>query len=126
MDAFWTSVMYGDDNSIRGDANDIITRDADIFRTEMSFNNLNRLQLLGGVFDAVYVHANADIGLVNADEYRNSTLTGTDLEYFPNVIIADGNLDRLTVTGTAGSSASLAGTIKDLTVDVVGDVNLIS
>lgn len=126
MDAFWTSLTYGDDRVARGSLQDIVTRESDIFRTEIFADDLDRIQLIGGVFDAVLVQATGNVGLVSADEFRNSTLTGTAIEYFPNAIIVDDNFDQLTVTGTVGSVGSLAGTIKDLTVDVVGNMNLVS
>lgn len=126
MDNFWTGMLYGDDNIARGTAGDIITRDADIFRTEMFFGSLSRLQVLGGVFDAVYIQANGDVGLITADEYRNSTLSGTALELFPNAIVVDGNLGEFRVNGSTSSTETLLGTVKDITIDVVGDLTLFS
>lgn len=126
LDAFWFGALYGDDLIARGELQDIILRDADIFRSEIFTGDIERLQVLGGVFDAVLLRATGDAGFITADEYRNSTLTGTALEFFPNAIIVDGNLDRLTVNGTTSSTETLLGTIKDLTVDVVGDLNVVS
>lgn len=124
MDNFWRSIYYGDDNVARGQAGDIITRNADIFRTEMFFGDLARLQVLGGVFDAVYIQANGNIGLITADEYRNSTLSGTALEFFPNAIVVDGNLGEFRVNGSTTSADTLLGTVKDITIDVVGNLTL--
>lgn len=126
LDAFWNSQTYGDDRIGRANLRDIITRDASIFRTEIFADTMERVQILGGVFDAVLLQATGDVGFITADEYRNSTLTGTAIEYFPNAIIIDGNLDRLTVNGTSTVVGSLLGTIKDLTVDVVGNLNTVS
>jgi hypothetical protein len=124
MDNFWRSIYYGDDNVARGQAGDILTRNADIFRTEMFFGDLNQLQVLGGVFDAVYIQANGNVGLVTADEYRNSTLSGTALELFPNAIVVDGNLGEFRVNGTTTSTETALGTVKDITIDVVGNLTL--
>lgn len=124
MDNFWESIFYGDDRIARGQAGDIITRNADIFRTEMFFGDLARLQVLGGVFDAVYLHANGNVGLVTADEYRNSTLSGTALELFPNLIVVDGDLTEFRVNGSTTSTETALGTVKDITIDVVGNLTL--
>ena len=126
LDAFWTSQTYGDDRIGRANLRDIITRDASIFRTEIFADTIERVQILGGVFDAVLLQATGDVGIVTADEYRNSTLTGTAIEYFPNAIIIDGNFESLAVNGTSTTVGSLLGTIKDLTVDVVGDLQTVS
>ncbi|MBX3365751.1 MAG: hypothetical protein KF912_00365 [Phycisphaeraceae bacterium] len=126
MDNFWTSILYGADNIARGQAQDILTRNADIFRTEMFFGDLNRLQVLGGVFDAVFIQANGNINLITADEYRNSTLSGTALELFPNAVIVDGNLNEFRVNGSTTNATTLLGTVKDITIDVVGNLNLYS
>lgn len=126
LSRFWEGVLYGDDRVVRGDIRDIIVRDGDVFRMQVFADNINRIQALGGVLDAILVEATGDLNFVTADEYRNSTLGGTALEFFPNAIIVDGNMIELTVNGSTSSTTTLLGTMKDLTVDVVGNLTLLN
>lgn len=111
LDEFWISLFFGDDRRGQGNVNDIIGRQADFFRSTLSATSLNRFQLIDGYYDASVIQMRADADFISTAGYRNSTLTGGDLEFHQNEVVIGRTLDTLTVFGFAGD-------IVDLRIDV--------
>lgn len=120
LDTFWIGVVYGDKRIMRGDINAITGKNADMFRTQVQGGNINTIFLDSGFYDASSVAAvNSTITRFEAAGFRNSTLTGTELEFRTNEILVGRDLVLLTTTQKAGD-------IVDLVVDVVGTASEIS
>lgn len=116
LDDFWIAaarigeglVIVGDIASIRGDQSSFIT-------SEIITGTIDEFELLGGVWDATVLNALSDVGRVRADEFRNSTATGSFLEFRRNEVQVGENLASLETNG-------LAGDITDLIVNVLGSI----
>lgn len=118
LDGFWVGIPYGDDGAIRGDIRRITGKNADMFRTQVAAGNIDTVFLDSGFFDASSIRAvGGTVNRIEAAGYRNSTLTGTELEFRTSEVLVGRDLGTLTTTGKAGD-------IADLVVDVAGSVTL--
>lgn len=111
-DAFWISLMYGEDNVSRGTITTIGGTATNMFRTVVRGRDLTTMNL-GGVFDASTIALTGSAGAISVGSARNSTLAGSELEFVVNQISIAGNLQTLTA----------AGDLNDLYVDIVGLVS---
>lgn len=118
LDEFWTSI-YPDDGFYAGRIERLIGTGADLLRSEVEAATMNQLRLNGGFFDASTVVIAGDANSIEAVGYRNSTITGGDLEFHANSVHIGGNLLLLTTFARAGD-------IEDLTVDVLGRIQEVS
>lgn len=119
LDGFWFA-FYGYGSEARAGLGNIVSLsgiNSSILRSSIFAIDILTTRFTGGVWDATAMNALGNIGTISATSFRNSTLQGTDLEFFPNIIEGAGNLGTLT-TGTAGTG----GDIQDLTVDILGNV----
>lgn len=97
-------------------------RDGNLIDTIVQAVNIGTIDVNGGFWDTNLVSTVANIGKINADEIRDTTDTFSPIgtSFFgldnQNAIIASGNLDRLETTRRAGD-------IRDLFVDLQGDLN---
>ncbi|MCW5754137.1 MAG: hypothetical protein KIT24_05435 [Phycisphaeraceae bacterium] len=115
LDAFWTSFYYDDAPIVAGDINSVTGTNADFFRSTILATNINTFRLTGGFFDASFYNAIRRAGVIEAAGYRNSTRTGTNLEFRENSIYIGENLNRIQTLGNQGE-------MSDLLVDIVGTV----
>jgi hypothetical protein len=117
LDAFWvgSSPLDRDGHFVNGNLNALTGTGADFFRSEILVRNLPTFTLNGGVYDASRINATDSAGTIQAVAFRNSTLTGTELEFRDNEILIGGNLAVLQTLGSAGD-------MNDLRVDVLGSV----
>jgi hypothetical protein len=118
LDNFWDS-FYADDGQFRGTINLIRGAGANLLRSTVIANIINTVNMADGYYDATSMTAATNIQRVEALGYRNSTITGSELELRLNQIISGGNLGVLTTTGRNGD-------IQDLTVDVLGRATEVS
>lgn len=116
LDGFWISHYAVDDRAARGDIFDFVGRNADFFRSEMFADNILSFRLFDGFYDASSTNALGRIDLFTAQGYRNSTITGGELEFHPNEILVGEDLARL-------QTFSRAGDMSDLRVDVLGNIS---
>lgn len=119
LDAHWTSFFYDEQLISAGNINQLRGTNADFFRSTVSGGRLVNFTLVNGFFDASSARMFGDIDFMSATGYRNSTLSGGDLEARRNEVIGGEDLGVLTTTGRAGD-------IADLVVDVLGNANEIS
>lgn len=115
LDAFWLSLDFDDAPTIRGNIDSVRGTDADFFRSEITATNINNFILTNGFFDASSYNALNRAGTISAAGFRNSTTTGTNLEFRTNQILVGENLENLNTLGTNGE-------ISDILIDVVGTV----
>lgn len=116
LDGFWISFYIDyDAHAMAGNIDDIAGTDADFYRSEIYVANLLRFQLNDGVYDASQIHATGRVDSVETVGYRNTTLTGGNLEFRRNVVEVAEDLGLLTTFGREGD-------ISDLTIDVLGSV----
>lgn len=111
LDDFRTSYAWLEGGIFAGTIGQITGLGADIFRSDIEALIVNTISLTGGAFDASVINAgrdalNLDFGLV-----RNSTLTGTDMEFHDNSITVSRNLRTFAATD-----------VSDLTFQVAGNV----
>jgi hypothetical protein len=119
LDSFWTSFFTFDGSQYRGDINQFTSNSANFLRSELIGVNIRNFELVNGFYDASQTTAAGNIDRMIAVGYRNSTISGGDLEFFPNNVTVGGNLVLLTTFGRTGD-------IDDLTVDVLGRIFEIS
>ena len=118
LDNFWDS-FYPDDAVYQGTINLLRGNGSDLLRSSVIANIINNVTLTNGYFDASTMQAATDITRIETIGYRNSTITGGDLELRINQILVGRNLGTLTTTGRTGD-------IQDLVVDVLGVTTEIS
>ncbi|MCG3123198.1 MAG: hypothetical protein GIKADHBN_01607 [Phycisphaerales bacterium] len=114
LDDFWES-YFGETSRYAGTINLIDGRGANMFGCTITANDINTVRLTEGVWDANVLTASDNIQTITAAEYRNSTLVGGSLEVRANRINATGNVGII-------NTASNAGDMNDLGIDVIGDV----
>lgn len=118
MDDFWTS-FYADDGVYTGTLNRLIGTDANLLRSTVFASFINTIRLTGGFYDASDTHAANNIDTIEAVGYRNSSITGGDLEFHLNTIESGGDIRLITTFGRAGD-------IEDLTIDALGRIGEVS
>lgn len=114
LDDFWTSPLIGEGQTITGDIQRLEGTGANFFRSQITALNIVNFTLNGGFYDASLFNALNNATQITAAGYRNSTSTGTMLEFAPSVILIGGDLNRLQTTP--------GGTFADTRLDVVGSV----
>jgi hypothetical protein len=127
LDDFWTSFYIpGSDGSIfAGSIRELSTENGDFFRSSLVVSFLPLFELDNGFFDSSTIQVAGDATLIDSTGYRNSTLTGGDLEFRFNRILIGEDLGvlRTTTDGAPGIDDVVGiGDIIDLTVDVLGSV----
>ncbi len=119
FDSFWHSARYTlqalDNDVALGDVVAVQAVDGDLFRTTIFGGNVLQVTVMGGAYDATHITALGNVGLVAADEFRNSTRLGEPLEVLPSLIEA--TLDVNTIR-----TNNLTGDIADLAVDIQGSI----
>jgi len=115
LDGFWLSILYDDTQILTGTVDRVTGQGANFFRSEVTANVINELTLTNGYFDASDYNAQTAAGTITALGYRNSTLTGTNLEYRPSIILVGGDLGSI-------QTQTATGDIRDTLVDVVGSI----
>lgn len=115
LDGFWLSVLYQDEQIFTGTIDRLTGQSANFFRSEVLGSVINEMTLTDGYFDASEFNSQTDAGTISAFGYRNSTLTGTNLEYRPSLILIGGDLGSLQTQDATGD-------IRDTLVDVVGSI----
>lgn len=116
FDGFWRSFDYQDDTTVRGDIASITGTGADFFRSTLVATNLATFRLTDGFFDASTMSISNRAGTITAQGFRNSTTTGTNLEFRPASILIGENVTTISAVGTTEND------ISDMLVDVVGTV----
>lgn len=114
LDAFWSSFLYGDDNTSRGGMGDLFITSGNLFSTRVSATQVRSVRITNGFFDASQLRATTDIGTITVAGFRNSTLTGSLDELNTNSITGARDADRIEATGD----------MNDLTIDITGRVKL--
>ncbi len=116
LDDFWNSnASVIDTGAFLGEVFNLTGRNADLFRSVVSGARIRNINLQDGFFDASQLRTSSNIDAVTAMGYRNSTLTGGNLEFRRNQIVVNQDLVSLTTIGDAGD-------ISDLFIDVRGNV----
>lgn len=111
LDDFWWSLFAQDSGGYTGRIAAINGFGANFLRSEARAEFIDTILLTNGFYDASVVHVSNDIGRIEARGFRNSTISGGDLEVHENRITAGVDLGILTTTGRLGD-------INDLRVDV--------
>lgn len=115
LDDFFGSYFGPEVDSFNGDLDELRGTGADFFRSQLVVASLNRFELVDGVFDASTISVSDDATSIKAAAFRNTTLTGGDLEFRFNQILIAEDLETL-------ETLSLAGDMEDLLVEVLGSV----
>jgi len=117
FDTFWVTVTVDSDNErgLQGEINRIRGNNSDIFRSQIQTVRLFDAQLVNGFFDASLLIITEDLDLFRAAGFRNSTVSGTDLEFQQASIQVQQNVGRI-------ETFDLAGDFSDISIDVVGSV----
>ncbi len=126
LDGFWTSFFSFDGEVFASVVNSVTTTNpttgtgtgGNFFRSQLSAITLNNLTL-SGFYDASLISTRADANHIEAQGYRNSTITGRDLEFRVSQIFIGSNLGTLTTTLQHGD-------IEDQTIDVLGRITEVS
>lgn len=117
LDWFWNSARYEgrrrDEARGTGEVVALNGINSDLFRSQVLAINVLNITISGGAYDASWVIANGDIGVIRADEYRNTTRLGEPTEFRRSEIDATHNLTLLATNG---------GDIADLVIDIQGSV----
>ncbi len=115
LDAFWAGFRLDGDTTLRGAVRELTVTNGDIFRSQISTNELSIMRVSGGAFDASTLDVRGRVtGEISADEFRNTTLDGGRLEFRPSLITVAEDLERLSTINN--------GSISDTQVSVVGEV----
>ena len=114
LDDFWQSVRVRDIDVLAGNVRLVQGTNADLFRSEIGGLDIGNVTLANGAYDASFINAGENIGVVSASSFRNSTRLGSTLEFVTSRIQATRNL--------AGVVAAAGGDIADLTIDVSGSL----
>ncbi|TVQ60478.1 MAG: hypothetical protein EA378_11415 [Phycisphaerales bacterium] len=113
LHAFWSANTAVDDsNIVSGVVNNLVGLNADFRFSTISTFTLNSFRLTNGDFDASAIDTLSDALLIEASNFRNSTLAGAITETRLNVINAGRNMTTLRTLNN--------GDILDLDVTVVG------
>ncbi|MCA9289176.1 MAG: hypothetical protein KDA05_11360, partial [Phycisphaerales bacterium] len=115
LDGFWISVSYDDARTFTGTVDRVTGTNANFFRSEVLGQNINEFNLVSGFFDASRFNAQNNAGTITATGYRNSTLSGTDFEFRPSIILIGSDLGSIRTQTPTGD-------IRDTVVDVVGSI----
>ncbi len=115
FDSFFRSVDFQDDRVFAGDIGTIRGDRADFFRSTVRASNLTTFELVDGVFDASRIIIGDNAQRISATGYRNSTATGSVIEFSRNEIIIGQDLFTL-------ETEMSSGVMSDLRVDVLGSV----
>lgn len=115
FDSFFRSVDFQDDRVFAGDIGTISGNRADFFRSQVRASNISTFELTDGVFDASRLTIGDNAQRISATGYRNSTATGSVLEFSRNEIIIGQDLFTL-------ETQTPSGVMSDLRVDVLGSV----
>jgi hypothetical protein len=115
LDQFWFSAGVTEVDTFLGDIGLITGTNASIIRSAVIARAIDQMIFTNGVYDASSTTARNDLGEIRADQFLNSTITGSDREFRTNEIIVGGNLGTLTTNLQAGD-------VSDLRVDVLGSI----
>lgn len=115
LDAFALSIDFADDRTFTGDIQNVNGDGADFFLSNLQTLNLGTFALIDGFFDASSLSAFTTAQSISATGYRNSTITGTDLEFQPASILIGGNVNEITTELPTGDYS-------DILIDVLGRV----
>lgn len=115
LDDYWQSDRVRDVNYWSGQVRLIRGVNSDLFGSYVRGIAIVEINLTGGAYDGTYTAASANIGTINADEFRNSTRLGTPDEIRPSRIEASLNIQNVITNG-------LAGDVEDLEVDAGGSL----
>ena len=120
LHTFWNAATNVDESaSDNGAVNLIRSTNGSIFRSRIFGRTITTIDLTNGYVDATRIRTNSGIGRINAGGFRNSTIGGSSFEFRRLFISAGADLGSLTTTMDKGD-------IRDLTLDVNGDMDLIS
>lgn len=116
---YWQSIFSGDDNIFAGRVTTLNTQQpagplglpaasgGGFIRSFLRADSLTNVTI-GGVYDASLVEVgNAGSNLIQAREFRNSTLQGGELEQRANRITSAGDIGTITTTGQNGDISDL-------------------
>lgn len=117
LDDWWQGLRAGvrDVANYRGRVDSLTLIDSTLFRSEVVANIIGTVSVTGGAFDATLVQAADSIGLVSADEFRNTTRLGDSNEFRVSQIVATRSIGTVTTTGQLGDMI-------DLSIAVVGSI----
>ncbi|MCW5777450.1 MAG: hypothetical protein KIS87_13520, partial [Phycisphaeraceae bacterium] len=115
LDGFWTCLYYVDPVVITGNIALIDGLDGNVFRSMVRADTILDVRLQNGFFDASTLDAWTRIFRVAAAGYRNSTITGTSLEFSPTEILSGGDIDRISIQGAGGD-------FSDVRIDALGRI----
>lgn len=127
LDSFWRGLQTAfdtDPEQYRGRITLISGTDVNLFRSQVWAFDIVRIDLNAtlageGFYDATLTHTHSDINTIIAKGYRNSTLSGNNSEFFPNQVLAGGDIVSLTTYNNQGD-------IEDLNVDSLAHIVLMS
>jgi hypothetical protein len=107
LDDFWQSGRVRDVNYWSGQVRLIRGVNSDLFGSFIRGIAVVEVNITGGAYDGTFVAASANIGTVNADQFRNSTRLGRPEEIRPSRIEASLNIQNVLSNGLAGDVADL-------------------
>ncbi|TVS03377.1 MAG: hypothetical protein EA423_08605 [Phycisphaerales bacterium] len=115
FDSLWVTQFFDTTETILGVIGQVDGQNADFFRSSIRADELERLDLTNGFFDASNIELTNRADAILATGFRNSTRTGSDQEFRPSTITIGGNIQRIETKQTTG-------VMSDLLIDIIGDV----
>ncbi|QYU69991.1 hypothetical protein J4558_07710 [Leptolyngbya sp. 15MV] len=134
LDDFWSSIYAPDDGQFRGRVQSVTTTGApplagqpalpgNFFRSEIVAGVAGTLSI-PGAFDAGRFQVALNADLIEAGEFRNSTIGGGELERALNQILSGGDLGIVRTRGDAGDISDLQITVQGGRVNQISASNI--
>ncbi|MBK7404078.1 MAG: hypothetical protein IPJ41_05470 [Phycisphaerales bacterium] len=118
LDDFLTSYVVGEGGIYRGTIGTISGTNGDIFRAEITADEVRDITIKGGAYDASIINAGTRAGTFTFEEVRNSTLEGSELEFHRNEIWVGRNFNSFVATKVSDIQITVIGNVEtSLTAD---------
>lgn len=119
MDFFWLSAFANDGALYRGQVTSILGTDADFAYSTLQAAGLTTLRLTNGAYDASQVEVSTAVNLIEAREFKNSSIDGSFIEYRPAFIQVAGDINTIQTIGKLGD-------MSDIRIDTSGRTNILA